>query len=146
MQAAAMRRVEGVLLCLCASAAGGKPRIGAALGAVAVQHVDAEIASRSCATLPVVLPIAEADLARHRDARDAKRAIIGEAAQRAPDRPRRCIANDADLGPKLGLTAAPDRGRGGTGLRSARSSNAECVASSSWTAAQWPLKGAYAEL
>ncbi len=45
MQAAAMRRVDRLhLQAFALQLAAGKPRIGAALGAVAVQHIDAELA------------------------------------------------------------------------------------------------------
>ena len=82
MQAAAMRCID----CLDPGAFAlqpprRQPCIGAALGAVAVQHVDLELAGepRDFAGGP---PIAETELARHGNAGEAQHAIVGEATER----------------------------------------------------------------
>ena len=83
MQAAAMRRVEGAdALGLPLERARRKPRIGAALGAVAMQDIDVEAGGK--ALHPAVsLEVAGADLPGHGAARHAERAEIGQARKRA---------------------------------------------------------------
>ena len=105
MQAAAMRGVEGAdALGLPLERARRKPRIGAALGAVAMQDIDVEAGGK--ALQPAVgREVAGADLPGHGAARHAERAEIRQARKRA----RRIlpaglgVADDADLKPKLGL-------------------------------------------
>ena len=103
MQAAAMRRIDRLDPgAFALQPPRRQPRIGAALGAVAVQHVDLELAGepRDFAGGP---PIAETELARHGNAGEAKHAIVGEATERNRIALGARIANDADLGPELCL-------------------------------------------
>ena len=79
-----------------------EPRIGAAFGAVAVQHVDLELAGE-LGDLAGGAPVAEPDLARHGNAGETEHAIVGQAPERNRIAARARIADDADLGPELGL-------------------------------------------
>ncbi len=98
-----MRRVDGLHLhALALQLAAGKPRIGPALGAVTVQDVDAELGGKP-RDLADSAPVAEAEMAGHGNARQPERAIIGQAAERHRVALGAGIADDADLGPKLGL-------------------------------------------
>src|SRR5512147_2797749 len=100
-----MRGVEGAdASALALKRASRKPRIGAALGAVAMQDIDVEAGGE--ALHPAVgHEVARTDLPGHGTARHAERAEIREALER----PRRIlpaclgVADDADLKPDLGL-------------------------------------------
>ena len=82
----------------------GEPRIGAALGAVAVQHVDAELGGE-LGDLCHGAPVAEAELAGHGNARQAEGAIVAQTAELHGDfiAAGARIAHHADFRPKLGL-------------------------------------------
>ena len=93
MQAAAMRRVDPD------RAAAAEPRIGATLGAVAVQDVGTGLARALSRHVALCRHIAQADMAAHRHAGQPERQLSGQRRERRI-RPRaagRGIRHDADL-------------------------------------------------
>ena len=106
MQAAAVGRVDDLHLhALALQLATGKPRIGAALGAVAVQHVDAELGGELgdfCNRAPVV----KAERAGHGNSGQAKSAIVAQTTELHGDfiAAGARIAHHADFRPKLCLS------------------------------------------
>src|SRR5262245_52715100 len=103
MQAAAMRRVDRLgLEAPALQPAPGEAGIGASLGAVAVQHVDPELAGE-LGHLSGHAPVAEADLPGHGDAGQTERAIVGEPSHGHWIAFGSRVANDADLGAETSL-------------------------------------------
>jgi hypothetical protein len=85
MQAAAMGRVHRLhVLSLALQLARREPRIGAPLGAVAVQDIEVEFGGKP-RDLAEGAPVSEADIALHGNPRDAERAIVDEAAHLGAD-------------------------------------------------------------
>src|SRR5262245_66683131 len=103
VQAPAMRRVDRLhLLALTLQLTPGKPRIGPTFGAVTVEDVDPELGAEA-GDAPGYAPVANADIVGHRNAGQPKHAIVGKAPERNRIAFGAGIADDADLGPKLGL-------------------------------------------
>jgi len=103
MQASAMRRVDGLHLhAFALQPAGGQPRIGPAFGAVTVEDIGSKLSSEP-RDLAGGTPVAETDMAGHGNARQPEHAIIGQAAERHRVTLGAGIADNAHLGPELGL-------------------------------------------
>ena len=84
--------------------AAGDARIGSALGAMSVQHVDTEFRGEPC-DLGRRAPVAQSHMARHGHAREPEHASIVEPAELHGNliAARAQIAHDAHLGSELGL-------------------------------------------
>ena len=96
MQAAPMRGVDGLHLhALALQFLACQPRIGAAFGAMSVQHIHTEFGGK-LRDLSGSAPIAEAET-RHRHARQSERAIVGEPPERHGIALHARIADDPDL-------------------------------------------------
>ena len=98
-----MRRIDGLHLhAFALQPAAGQPRIGSAFGAMTVQDVDAKLGGEP-GDLAGSPPVAETDMAGHGHARQPEHAIVGQTAERHRIALGAGIADDADLGPELGL-------------------------------------------
>jgi hypothetical protein len=98
-----MRRIDRLhLQALALQLARGEPRIGAALGAVTMQHISPKLC-RNTPNLGGCAPIAEADLPAHGNSGEAERTIVRQAAERHGIAFGAGIADHSDLGAKLGL-------------------------------------------